>query len=268
MIVPAPNVAMHSTVRSSRWVGMTSRAQSALLGRTGRQRPESGRVQYPACSVVSVTDAAEIVEVAPIHSTGGSNGSIISLDEHRNNKAKMELIVTLHGQHAATLDAGDDQWLHARTTSMGVMSPRISAAWKEKPGTRQLNCWLDGCLPENGSLARYRARARSMLKAAGVACETPKVAEILWANADAEFAGAVPFDTDRSPSAAHASGYERLTVNEIGRRLAEEKSKAAELPKSPDWGVERSQERDRDNGRSAEPDNVRGPRLFDQDLGL
>ena len=133
----------------------------------------------------------------------------------------MELVVTLHGKHAATLDAGDDRWLHARTTSMGAISASISAAWTEKPATRQLNCWLEGCLPENGLLGRYRARARSMLQAAGVACETPKVAEILWANADAEFAGAIQFDTDRSPSAARTSGYERLTEIEIGRRLDE-----------------------------------------------
>ena len=133
----------------------------------------------------------------------------------------MELIVTLHGQHAATLDAGDDRWLHARTTSMGAMSARISAAWTEKPATRQLNCWLDGCLPENGLLARYRARAQSMLQAAGVARETPTVAEILRANADAEFAGAIRFDTDRTRSAAATSGYERLTETEIGSRLEE-----------------------------------------------
>ena len=92
------------------------------------------------------------------------------------------------------------------------MSARMPAAWKEKPETRQLNCWLDGCLPENGLLARYRARARSMLKAAGVACETPKVAEIRWANADSEFAGAARFDTDWSPSAAHGSGYTRVPL--------------------------------------------------------
>ena len=145
----------------------------------------------------------------------------------------MELIVTLHGQHAASLDAGDDQWLHARTTSMGAMSARISATWTEKPATRQLNCWLNGCLPENGLLARYRARAQSMLQAAGVAYEKPKVAEILWANADAEFAGAVRFDTDRSPSAAHVSGYERLTESEIGNRLGEADRIARGLARGP-----------------------------------
>ena len=143
----------------------------------------------------------------------------------------MELIVTLHGKHAATLDAGDDRWLHARTTSMGAMSARISAAWTEKPEARQLNCWLDGCLPENGLLARYRARAQSMLQAAGAPSETPKVAEMLWANADAEFAGAIRFDTNRSPGAAHASGYERLTENEIGRTLAEADRIARGLPR-------------------------------------
>ena len=83
----------------------------------------------------------------------------------------------------------------------------------------------------DGLLARYRARAHAMLQAAGVPSETPKVAEILWANADAEFAGAIRFDTDRSPSAAHASGYERLTESEIGRRLDEADRIARGLPR-------------------------------------
>ena len=133
----------------------------------------------------------------------------------------MDLIIILHGKHAATLDAADDRWLHAGNTSMGPMSARISAAWTEKPATRQLNCWLDGCLPENGLLGRYRARAQSMLQAASLARETPKVAQILWANADAEFAGAIRFDTDRTGSAAQTSGYERLTEREIGTSLDE-----------------------------------------------
>ena len=133
----------------------------------------------------------------------------------------MELIVTLHGKHAVTLDAADDRWLHEGTTGMAPMSARISAAWTQMPATRQLNGWLDGCLPENSLLGRYRARAQAMLQAAGVAYETPTVAEILWANADAEFAGAIGFDTDRTRSTARTSGYERLTEAEIGTRLDE-----------------------------------------------
>ena len=145
----------------------------------------------------------------------------------------MELIVTLHGQHAATLDAEDDRWLHARTTSMGAMSARISAAWTEKPATRQLNCWLDGCLPENGLLGRYRARAQSMLQAAGLACETPKVGEILRANADAEFAGAIRFDTDRTRSAAQTG------MNDSPRGRLEEGS-MKRIESRADSGGERS----------------------------
>ena len=133
----------------------------------------------------------------------------------------MKLIVTLHGEHAATLDAADDRWLHDRTTSMAPVSARISAAWTERAATRQLDCWLDGCLPENGLLGRYRARAQAMLQAAGLASETPKVAEILRANADAEFAGAIGFETQRVRSTARISGYERLTETEIGTRLDE-----------------------------------------------
>ena len=175
----------------------------------------------------------------------------------------MELNVTLHGQHAATLDAEDDRWLHARTTSMGAMSARISAAWTEKPATRQLNGWLDGCLPENGLLARYRARAQSMLQAVGVAYETPKVAEILWANADAEFAGAVRFDTDRSPKRrGDVSGYERLTESEIGNRLGEADRIARgvatrnESCHTPSEGIALS-----GHARQDWPDHARGRRL-------
>ena len=51
----------------------------------------------------------------------------------------MELIVTLHGKRAATLDAAGDQWLHAGTTSMDPMAARISASWTETPATDQLN---------------------------------------------------------------------------------------------------------------------------------
>ena len=137
-----------------------------------------------------------------IHSTGNPNCSISTVDEHRIDTVKVELIVTLHGKRATTLDARDDRWLHAQTTRMGAMSPRVCAAWREKPAMRQLNCWLDGYLSENGLLARYRARVQSMLQAARVPCETPKIAEILRASADAEFAGAIRFDTERSPSDA------------------------------------------------------------------
>ena len=114
----------------------------------------------------------------------------------------MELIVNLHGKHAATLEAGDDRWLHAEPTGMGPMSAPISAAWAETSEPRQLERWLDGCLPENGLLGRYRGRAKAMLQAAGVACETPKAAQMLCANADAEFAGAIRTDTHRTRSAA------------------------------------------------------------------
>ena len=89
-----------------------------------------------------MADAAEMVEVAPMHSTGHSTGSINSLDAHRNDKAGMELIVTLHGHHAATLDAGDDRWLHARTTSMGAMSARFCSTpgGPRRRSRRDLSC--------------------------------------------------------------------------------------------------------------------------------
>ena len=82
--------------------------KSVLNGRAVRQRSGSGRVQSPACSVVSTADTAEPVEAALIHSTGDSNCSIISLDEHRIDTVKAEIIVMLHRQRAATLDAGDE----------------------------------------------------------------------------------------------------------------------------------------------------------------
>ena len=62
------------------------------------------------------------VEVARIHATGGSNRPIISLDQHRNDTAKMEHIVTLHGNRAAALDGGIDGWLQQMMHDTGVVS--------------------------------------------------------------------------------------------------------------------------------------------------
>ena len=130
----------------------------------------------------------------------------------------MELIVTLHGQHAATLDAGDDRWLHARTTSMGAMSARISAAWTEKPATRQLNCWLDGCLPENGLLGRYLARAQSMLQAAGCGLREAEGRRDSLGERGRGVRRRNPIRHRSEPEAPRmTSGYERLTEREIGR---------------------------------------------------
>ena len=45
-----------------------------------------------------------------------------ALDEHRNDKAKKEIIVTLHWKCAATFDAGIDGWLHQMMHDMGAAS--------------------------------------------------------------------------------------------------------------------------------------------------
>ena len=73
-IVLAPNVAGWREVRSECPCGGAFRPQSVLSGRAARQRTGSGHVQSPACSVVSVADAPEIVELASIHSSGNSSG--------------------------------------------------------------------------------------------------------------------------------------------------------------------------------------------------
>ena len=101
---------------------------------------------------------------------------------------------------------------------MGPVAVRLSAAWTEEPGTRRLERWLDGCLPENGLRGRYQARTQAMLREAGLAHENPGAGEMLWANANAEFAGAIGFDDHQAP---RASGHERIEEHEIGRRLAE-----------------------------------------------
>ena len=68
-------------------VGMTSRAQSALLGRAGRQQPEGGRVQHPACSVASVPEAAAIVE--PVSRSVGGSARLGSAPVHERNAASL-----------------------------------------------------------------------------------------------------------------------------------------------------------------------------------
>ena len=100
MIVPARNVARPSAVRSSRRAGMTARAQLDLLGRADRQRTESGRVQDPACSVVSVAVAAEIVEVVPIlckHPTSAA-GREVDPAGSAGSKTEREVRAVLCGQ--------------------------------------------------------------------------------------------------------------------------------------------------------------------------
>ena len=58
VIVPAPNVTRCPVVRSERPGGKTSRPQSALKGRAGRQRTGSDRHQSLECSIVSAARSA------------------------------------------------------------------------------------------------------------------------------------------------------------------------------------------------------------------
>lgn len=73
--------------RSDRAAGLFVRNPLSTV-ESPEKRTGSGCVQFPACSVVAVADAAEMVDVAPMHSIGNSNGSIVALDEHRNDKTK------------------------------------------------------------------------------------------------------------------------------------------------------------------------------------
>ena len=89
--------------RSDRAEGPIGQNQSSTV-EPPDSTPEAARVRYPACSVVSVAETAEIVEAAPIHSSRGSNGSISSL--RRTSKRQGQDGTHRHAPRAARGDAG------------------------------------------------------------------------------------------------------------------------------------------------------------------
>ena len=111
----------------------------------------------------------------------------------------MELTISLYGATAALVDnVTVNRWhdAEARSAHGPRAEPpitRLSAAWRGWPAMRQLKLWLEGALPENGMHELYEARTTAQRMRRGLPTDEIGVAETLWANANAEYPGAIGF---------------------------------------------------------------------------
>ena len=94
-----------------------------------------------------------------------------------------------------------------------------SIAWDTPPTMLEMELWIGACMPENGTREPYDAQAGSELLRHRLQAAPTAATSLAWANPDAEYPGAVTFDsvcaTPEPPS------YAPLTDDEIGDRLYE-----------------------------------------------
>lgn len=137
----------------------------------------------------------------------------------------MELTISLYGATAAVVDdVTMNRWhdAEARSAHGPRAEPpitRLSAAWRGWPAMRQLKLWLEGALPENGMHELYEARTTAQRMRRGLPTDEIGVAETLWANANAEYAGAIGFRRAEANDARDAQHDRRLSDTEIAQRL-------------------------------------------------
>lgn len=129
---------------------------------------------------------------------------------------KGELKIRIGGQRALTLRVESSR---ADEITFDEHWSGVSVAWGEPPDRLYLELWLDACLPENGSREPYGARAGIELLRHKLVGAPGAASALVWANPDAEYPGAVTFDS--VCAVASSSGYLALTDVEIGERLYE-----------------------------------------------
>lgn len=130
------------------------------------------------------------------------------------------LRVLLYGQLAATLDTGGGQLSTPSSVDFTPRIARLSAAWTHEPPLDTLSHWLEACLPENGSRQPFEQRAARLKHDRRLPPTVTAPADLLWANTDAEYPGAVGFEREDEPEETDpADGYVRLSDEDIGRRL-------------------------------------------------
>ena len=95
----------------------------------------------------------------------------------------------------------------------------LSVAWKNKPDIFETALWIDDCLPENGNRGPYGARAGTAMIEHGVRGTAGAAPLLAWGSPDAEYPGAVTFESVCSEP--DAPSYTRLADTEIGDRLYE-----------------------------------------------
>ena len=127
-----------------------------------------------------------------------------------------ELRIQIEGQPALTLRVESSR---AEQITLDAHWNAVSIAWDQPPDRLYLELGLDACLPENGSREPYGARAGIELLERKLAGAPGAGSTLVWANPDAEYPGAVTFDS--VCATAPTPGYRAVTDAEIGERLYE-----------------------------------------------
>ena len=143
-----------------------------------------------------------------------------------------QLRVLLHGEPAAVLDTGRTALSTAETARFTPLIARLSAAWEAEPTLDTLSHWLEACLPENGARRAFEERTTALKLDLGLEPATSLPVDLLWANTDAEFPGAVSFErASDHHREQHQREYVCLSTEEIGIRLHAAWRLATQAPK-------------------------------------
>ena len=140
-----------------------------------------------------------------------------------------ELEIRVHARHALTLSV---EGARANDVEHGPAWSALGIAWDEPPDAFSASLWIDDCLPENGSRDPYNARAGTAMIEHGVRGTAGAAPAIAWANPDAEYPGAVTFESVCG-SATREPSYTALDEREIGARLLDAWRTANRADKGP-----------------------------------
>ena len=127
-----------------------------------------------------------------------------------------ELKIRIDGQPARSLRV---ESVRADEITLDEHWRRVCVAWDTRPDRLYIELWLDACLPENGSREPYVARAGIELLNHKLMAAPGAASALVWSNPDAEYPGAVTFES--VCTSAQAPHYCTLSDTEIGQRLYE-----------------------------------------------
>ena len=152
-----------------------------------------------------------------------------------------QLRVLLHGELAATLEIGRTALATNESAEWTPLIARLSAAWDTEPSLATFGHWLEACLPENGARRAFEERAAELKLDLGHDAATSTPVDLLWANTDADYAGAVSFQRTGETAPLPAE-YTWLSIEEIGIRLHAAWRLASQPPKgkTPEFPERRS----------------------------
>ena len=124
-----------------------------------------------------------------------------------------ELRILIDRRHALTIRVKSAQ---GNEIELAQGWKAISVGWNKPPEPFDIELWIDACLPENGNREPYTTRAATMMVEHGVR-GTIGFAATAWANPDAEYPGAVTFESVPPPRREPPPGLGRPTLRRHDR---------------------------------------------------